>query len=242
LPDKERLLDPAAARAYYDRFGKKQDSQGFYEDPALDDLVAHALFQSARHVFEFGCGTGKLASRLLDKHLPSSANYLGCDVSPVMIGLAKRRLEAYGGRALVVLSDGAVRFPLADCSVDRIVSSYVLDLLSQADIACFFSEARRVIMPGGKVCIASLARGVNLPSRIVSFLWMAIFRLNPAIVGGCRPIHVLACIDPLEWRVVHERVVTPFGVPSEVLILEAKEAPANELEPSALRVVARPPR
>ena len=29
------MLDPAAVQAYYDRFGKKQDSQGFYEDLAL---------------------------------------------------------------------------------------------------------------------------------------------------------------------------------------------------------------
>lgn len=144
-----------------------------------------------------------------------------------MIGLAKRRLEAYGERVQVVLSEGAVRFPLPDHSVDRVVSSYVLDLLSEADIGRFFAEARRVIMPGGKACIASLTGGVNFPSRIVSSLWMSIFRLSPAIVGGCRPIHVDACIDPQVWQVEHRRVVTPFGVPSEVLILETKDMPSN---------------
>lgn len=241
MPDKKRVLDPAAAQAYYDRFGKKQDCQGFYEDPALDDLVAHAGFQSARCVFEFGCGTGKFAARLLEKHLPSSANYLGCDVSPVMIGLAKRRIEAYGERAQVVLSDGAVRFPLPDHSVDRVVSSYVLDLLSEADIGRFFSEAHRVMMPGGKVCIASLTRGVGPLSRIVSSLWMSVFRLSPAIVGGCRPIDVDAFVNPHEWQVVHRRVVTPFGVSSEVLVLEAKGTP-NGLEPTALRAAAQPER
>ncbi|MGA9422198.1 MAG: class I SAM-dependent methyltransferase [Rhodanobacteraceae bacterium] len=222
MSDKERALDPAAAQAYYDRFGKKQDSQGFYEDPALDELIAHAGFQDARRVFEFGCGTGKFAARLLEKHLSSSSTYLGCDVSPVMIDLAKRRLETYGERARVVLSDGAIRFPLPDHSADRVVTSYVLDLLSEADTRCFFSEAHRVMMPDGKVCIASLTRGVSLPSRIVSSLWMSIFRLSPAIVGGCRPIQVEACVDPREWQVVHRRVVTPFGVPSEVLVLETK--------------------
>lgn len=232
MSDKGRTLDSAAAQAYYDRFGKKQDSQGFYEGPALDALVAHATFQDSRCVFEFGCGTGKFADRLLEKHLPPSASYFGCDVSPVMIGLAKCRLEAYGARAHLVLSDGAIRFPLPDHSVDRVISSYVLDLLSADDTKSFFSEARRVLMPGGKLCIASLTRGVSLPSRIVSCLWMSIFRLNPALVGGCRPIQVDACGNLQEWQVVHRTVVTPFGIPSEVLVLETTGMPSEATQRS----------
>lgn len=238
MPSKDHVLSPTAVQACYDRLGKKQDSQSFYEDPALNELVAHASFQDSRCVFEFGCGTGKFAGRLLEKYLPPSANYFGCDISPVMIGLAKRRLEVYGERAQVALSDGGVRFPLPEHSVDRVVSSYVLDLLSEVDIERFFSEAHRVMMPGGKVCIASLRRGVTIPSRIVSSLWMSVFRLSPALVGGCRPIHVDAFVNPQEWSVVHRTVVTPFGVPSEVLILEMKGAINNGPEPTALRAGA----
>jgi ubiquinone/menaquinone biosynthesis C-methylase UbiE len=234
MPGKNHVLSPSAAQTYYDRFGKKQDSQSFYEDPALNDLVANASFQDSRCVFEFGCGTGKFASRLLEKSLLPSASYFGCDVSPVMIDLAKRRLEVYDERAQVVLSDGAVRFPLPEHSVDRVVSSYVLDLLSAADIERFFSESRRVLMLGGKVCIASLTSGVNVSSRIVSSVWMSVFRLSPALVGGCRPIHVDAFVNPQEWKVVHRRVMTPFGVPSEVLILEMTGAINNESDPTAL--------
>jgi len=223
LPDRERVLSPSAARAYYDRFAEKQDSQGFYEDPALDELIAHADFEDARSVFEFGCGTGKLAARLLEKHLPPSASYLGCDISSVMTGLARDRLATYGERAKAALSEGAVRFPCPDHSIDRVVSTYVLDLLSEPDIRRFFSEARRVLGPDGKLCLASLTTGIGLPSRIVSSLWMRVFRLNPAIVGGCRPVRLDSLADPREWRVVHRGVVTPFGIPSEVLIL----APGN---------------
>ncbi len=118
MADEDRVLSPSAAQAYFDHFGKKQDSQGFYEDPALNDLIAHARFQDTRSVFEFGCGTGKLAARLLENDLRSSASYLGCDVSPVIIGLAKRRIDAHAERAQVALSDGAVQVPLPDRSVD----------------------------------------------------------------------------------------------------------------------------
>lgn len=224
MSGKQRVLSPSAAKRYYDRFGKKQDSQGFYEDPAIDDLIAHADFQDVQTVFELGCGTGKLAARLLGHDLSSSAQYIGCDLSPVMVDLAQRRLAAYGQRAQVVLSEGAVRFPRPDASVDRVVSTYVLDLLSESDIRRCFSEAHRTLTPGGQLCLASLTRGVNLPSRIVSSVWMRVFRLNPGLVGGCRPVRLDSFADAGRWRVVHRAVVTPYGVPSEVLILASRSA------------------
>jgi hypothetical protein len=54
-----RMLSHEEARAFYDWFGARQDSQRFYEDPALCDLLGHADFGEARSVFEFGCGTGR---------------------------------------------------------------------------------------------------------------------------------------------------------------------------------------
>ena len=217
-------LTTTEARAYYDSFGAKQDTQGFYEDPALDDLIAHADFGGARRVFEFGCGTGKLAARLLAEALPASASYLGCDVSETMVDLARRRLADFAARAVVQQTDGAVRFPLADETVDRVVSSYVLDILPASAIHAAFSEAHRVLQPGGKLCLVSLTHGVTIPSRLVSTLWTAVFRLRPARVGGCRPIHLAAYADPAHWRIAHRRVVTPYGIPSEVLVLDRGEA------------------
>jgi len=217
----DRTLSAIEARAYYDRFGAKQDSQGFYEDPALDDLIAHAGFETAQRLFEFGCGTGKLAQRLLSGHLPDSATYLGCDVSPTMVEFATRRLAPYRERARALQSDGAARLPLADHSVDRVVSSYVLDLLSEPDVAQFFAEAHRVLETGGRLCLVSLTEGVNPPSRIVAGLWMRVFRWHPAWVGGCRPIRLERCVDAARWRTEYRAVKTAFGVPSEVLVLAA---------------------
>jgi len=225
MPVKGQVLDHSAARAYYDRFGKKLDSQSFYEDPALDELIAHANFGEARSVFEFGCGTGKFAARILESHLPSPAGYLGCDISPVMVGLAKERLETFGERAKVILSDGALRFPVSDHSVDRVVSSYVLDLLSDEDIRRFFSESRRVMRFRGMVCLASLTKGRTLPSRVISSLWMTVFRMRPSLVGGCRPIRLESYVDFGQWELKHQKVLSPFGVPSEVLVLISSGMP-----------------
>jgi SAM-dependent methyltransferase len=225
MTDKPTPLTPIQARAYYDRFGKKQDSQGFYENPALDDLMAHAAFSEARSVFEFGCGTGKLAARLLTRQLPPGATYLGCDISPVMVDLATGRLNAFADRANVVRSDGAVAIPLADHAVDRVVSTYVLDILPEKDIDAFFGEAHRVLRADGRLCLASLTQGTTLPSRVVAALWVAVFRRRASLVGGCRPIGLAAHVDRDRWEVVHRKVVTPFGVPSEVLVLKTRYKP-----------------
>jgi ubiquinone/menaquinone biosynthesis C-methylase UbiE len=216
---KQSTLTSSEAQAYYDKFGRKQDAQGFYEDPALDDLIAHAAFRESRKIFEFGCGTGRFAERLLIEYMPSTATYLGCDVSSTMIDLATRRLKVYGERSEVVRSDGTVRFPLCDNSVDHVVSNYVLDLLSEEDIKIVFTEAHRVLTPGGRLCIVGLTKGVTLPSRLVSFLWSAAFRMRASLVGGCRPICLEPYIDPQRWQLEYRNVLTPFGVPSEVIVL-----------------------
>src|SRR4030095_13016261 len=69
----ETNLSRSAARALYDRIGRWQDTQRFYEDRATANLIAHADLGNARSVVEFGAGTGRLAERLLRDHLPASA-------------------------------------------------------------------------------------------------------------------------------------------------------------------------
>lgn len=220
-------LSPSQARKFYDRFGKRQDTQAFYEDAALDDLVVHADFEHANAVFELGCGTGRFAVRLLKSRLPGSASYFGIDISKTMIDIAARRILPYGERARVALSDGSMSLPLPSQSVDRVVSTYVLDLLSRADIRQAVSEAHRVLTADGKLCLVSLTRGVNLASRVVSGLWSAVFNAYAPAVGGCRPVRLESFLDQQHWSTEYHDVVTQFGVPSEVLIASPQSAPGD---------------
>ncbi len=45
-------LTSGQARRFYDRFGRAQDLQAFYEDRATGDLLAHGRFDDARAVLE----------------------------------------------------------------------------------------------------------------------------------------------------------------------------------------------
>jgi ubiquinone/menaquinone biosynthesis C-methylase UbiE len=225
------ILTRSQAQAFYDHFGAKQDAQAFYEDAALDELIAHGAFDQAENVFELGCGTGRFALRLFTNYLTPSASYIGIDLSRTMVKIAQQRLSVYAARARLVQSDGALHLPLVDHSVDRVVSTYVLDLLSDTDIQQIVSEAYRVLTPGGKLCLVSLTNGETFASRIVSVLWSTAFRLQATLVGGCRPIRLETCLDTRLWSIDHHKVVTQYGVPSEVLIASQKHIGNNVSHP-----------
>jgi ubiquinone/menaquinone biosynthesis C-methylase UbiE len=216
------MLSHEEARAFYDWFGTRQDGQAFYEDPALSDLLAHTDFGESHSVFEFGCGTGRLAERLLTDRLPSDARYEAIDISSTMVRLAQARLAPWRGRARVTQSSGAMSVPAPNASFDRFIACYVLDLLSASDIRELLAEACRVLAPGGLLCVVGLTRGPSLPAWVVGVLWQALFHLVPKLVGGCRAIAVREFLGDRDWSVRYVSVVTRLGISSEVLVACAR--------------------
>ena len=186
----DHYLSPAKAKRFYDRFGSRQDWQGFYENPAVNALTAHAAFDSSQSVFEFGCGTGAFAARLLLYDLPADARYVGIDISSTMVSLAQKRLKTWSGRARVYQCDGSSRITEPDRSFDRFVSTYVFDLLAPGFIDALLSEAHRLLVPGGKLCLVSMTFGESRLSRALCWGWQHLWRLSPAITGGCHAIEL----------------------------------------------------
>lgn len=211
-------LSREQARRLYDRIGARQDTQAFYEDRATGRLLRHADFGSALRVLEFGCGTGRFAHRLLSRQLPADASYRGLDLSPTMVGLARARLAPFGARAQVALTDGSPPLSEPTASRDRFVSNFVLDLLSEADVAAVLREAHRILCPGGLLCVSSLSTGSGRVSRLVARAWSRVHAWRPALVGGCRPLELLAWLPPQAWQLRHHSKLSPFGVPSEVVV------------------------
>lgn len=215
------MLTHQEAREFYDRFGERQDRQGWYEDEPCRRLVRLADFSTARKVLEFGCGTGRFARTLLEDHLPSDALYLGLDISRTMLKIAGPRLQQFAPRAALILTGGAVRLACRDRSVDRIVATYVLDLLSEPDISLFVDESRRVLQPGGRLCLANLTLGPTWPTWLASLLWRGIHRLAPRLVGGCRPLDARPFLPSADWGILAMQTVVSGGLASQVLVAES---------------------
>jgi ubiquinone/menaquinone biosynthesis C-methylase UbiE len=219
-------LDARSARRLYDRVGRAQDSQRFYEDKATDRLARLVALSDATAVFELGCGTGRYAAGLLAHELPKRTRYMAADVSATMVGLARRRLASWAPRAEVrLLEPPALQLPGDDRSFDRFLSTYVFDLLSDDHAQALTGEAHRLLAPGGRVGLVSLTHGTTPSSKLLSSAWGALAARWPQLVGGCRPVELRHLIASPRWRIDHREVVVSWGVPSEVLVATKVETP-----------------
>lgn len=207
----------AAIREFYDRFGSRQDRQGWYEDRALARLCALGSFELAQTVVEIGPGTGRFAAACILPRQPAVGRYVGVELSPVMAGLCHDRLRAAGHRHAVVLTGGD-DLPIASGSVDRLVAAYVLDLMSAAQLESLFAEAARVLRPDGWLCSVSLTYGSGPLTLLVSGLWQLVHWINPLIVGGCRPIRLADHLDLARWEITAHERVQQWGISSEVSV------------------------
>jgi len=214
-----RTFTPEQARRYYERNAHKQDAQGWYEDSALDRLIALGDFGNASDVLEVGCGTGKLAEMLLRDHLPAHATYVGIDISMSMLARAGTRLKHYVPRAKLAPGDITLGLAAGTHTKDRMVAAYVFDLLSLAHSKRLLEDMHRVLRPGGLICIAGLTRETQEPDiNIFSQLWALMQRVWPSLVGGCRPVQMLPLLAETQWQIVANETVAPRGLASEILI------------------------
>ena len=168
-------LTPKQARAVYDRIGRVQDWQAFYEDATTDRLVANADFAGDQKIFEFGCGTARLAAQLL------------------------------------------TALPADDGFADRVLSTFVFDLLDAEYARAVLDDLRRILTRGGRLCLASLTHGDRPLEQAVSRAWTGLWRVAPQLVGGCRPIAVSALLGD-DWHIQHHSRVHRWGLVTDVVI------------------------
>ena len=212
------------ARRIYDRIGRWQDTRPLSERRAMRRLAELCRFEGAHDVVEFGCGTGRFAAQLLRTRLPAHARYVGVDVSPTMVRLAREALAPWAPRTSVLQSDGAVSLPFDDGTFDRFVSTYVLDLLSPEDIGLLLAEAHRVLRPGGVLGLASLTSGSTPSARLLTALWQGLWSVRPWLVGGCRPVQLATLLPEERWAILHRETVTPHALASELVVAERLES------------------
>jgi demethylmenaquinone methyltransferase/2-methoxy-6-polyprenyl-1,4-benzoquinol methylase len=131
-------------------------------------LDALALPAGSRLV-DLGSGTGDFV------HLARRAGHqvVGVDLSYEMLAAGRRR------GALVAVQADAEHLPIADASVDGVVSGFALRNL--ADLAASLGEAARVLRPGGRVALLEVALPPPGPLRFGFGLWFD--HVVPAIGG-----------------------------------------------------------
>ena len=119
----------------------------------LDDVEVPTSEEIAFDLLDVGSGTGVLAIAAMERW--AGARVIAIDPSSRMLELAKdeavRRSPAFNERLRTIIAS-ADRLPIADASVDVVVSSFVIQLVPNR--AAALREILRVLRPGGRfACI-----------------------------------------------------------------------------------------
>ena len=138
-----------------------------YPEPELSQLpdsVVESFAGVANHwtlgriepgqvVVDLGCGAGTdllIAARMTG----DAGRVIGIDMTPSMLARARAGADALG-LANVELHEGLIeRLPVADASVDVVISNGVIDLVP--DKEAVFDAIDRVLRPGGRLQVADV--------------------------------------------------------------------------------------
>jgi ubiquinone/menaquinone biosynthesis C-methylase UbiE len=207
-------ITPEEARCFYDSLGPRYDIGERFERRAKARGLLLLQLAPGQRLLNVGVGTGKEQAQIQDALLPGGLA-AGVDLAPVMLQLARAIVPPPGNEALCVADGGALPFP--DASFDRLMSSYVLDLIPGRAIPLVTGEMKRVLRPGGRLVLVGLTEGTTLISRAVMAAWKAVYRLSPVSLGGCRPLRMTYPLLRAGFVDVRREVIVQGGMPSEVL-------------------------
>lgn len=116
-------------------------------------LVVLSEAKPGETILELGCGGG-LDTALLAERVGPEGRVIGVDWAGPMLDRARANLQQLGHTNVTFLHAPAESLPLADNSVDCVVSNGIFNL--SADKDAIFAEIRRVLKPGGRTVNAEI--------------------------------------------------------------------------------------
>jgi len=129
--------------------------------------TAIAELKPGEVVLDLGSGGG-IDCFLAARRVGPQGRVIGLDMTPEMIKLARRNAKKVGAANVEFRYGEMEDMPLADESVDVIISNCVINLSPDKDKV--FSEAYRVLRPGGRLAVSDIVTYGPLPEVVRSSL------------------------------------------------------------------------
>jgi ubiquinone/menaquinone biosynthesis C-methylase UbiE len=175
-----------------------------------------AAIRDGEDVLEVAVGTGVAFVEILEAN-PSGHNE-GVDLTPAMLMRAETRAARAGYGCYNLRIGDAYDLPFPDDSFDVVVNNYMFDLLPERDFVTVLEEFRRVLRPGGRLAMVNMTDGRHWYNGI----WNRLYRVSPALLGGCRPVSLLPALQQCGFREATNEYVSQFTFPSEVIFAVAR--------------------
>jgi len=166
-------------------------------------------------LLEVAIGTGVLFAKLAEREGPKRC--VGVELAWPMLERARRRLIPQPGAHPALCQADARRLPFGDATFDVVVNCYMLDLLSEEDIRVALKEFRRVLKPAARLVLLVMAR----QNWVIQPLWMRLYSLSPALLGGCRPVPLAEYLASEGWQVERREGVSQCAFQSELWLARA---------------------
>ena len=181
------------------------------ERKARDRCLELAAIQDGEDVLEVAVGTGLAFERILQAN-PSGRNE-GIDLTEAMLIRARKKAAKTGSTNYRLRIGDAYDLDFEERSFDVLINNYMFDLLPQRDFRAVLAEFARVLRPGGRLILVNMTEGERWYNRI----WELVYRINPALLGGCRGVLLLPHVDACGFRQTKREYVSQWTFPSEII-------------------------
>lgn len=151
----------------YDNFSQAQD---------YGDLIIQEISKIVKgDVLDFGCGTGKIILKLLEKNLDISLT--GLDISENQLDILRNKIPT--NKYVNLICYNSNNLPFTDNTFDFVISSWVLGTVEDNDKRdLILKELKRILKKNGLLILIEnwhndefekIIRGVNLINKIDSY-------------------------------------------------------------------------